>query len=252
MWSAARGDASAASAYDGKRARGRPSRAARSVGYLPWLRYLVAVTSDVLHMSHRRYTPSAVQPDLLGSDAASSGEIHRLFFALLPGEAVRGCIERVAKEVVATQHLRARLIRPSRYHATLHFLGDHPMLRNDIVDAAVSAAGRVKCAPFDVVFDTAAGFHGREPPCVLRCSQVPPAMQALWDELHRALLLAGLGAHLSRSFTPHVTFAYSRGGLPQAAPIDPIAWKVDGFALLHSVVGGGEYHTLDAWRLSPP
>ncbi len=201
-------------------------------------------------MSPRRSTPSAIQPDLLGGNSGSSSEIHRLFFALLPGEAVSGRIERAARDVVAAQHLRARLIRPTRYHATLHFLGDHPMLRGDIVDAAVSAAGRVKCAPFDVVFDTASGFHGREPPCVLRCSQVPEAMQALWDELRHALLLAGLGAHLSRNFTPHVTFAYSRGALPQAAPIDPIVWQVDGFALLHSVVGGGEYRTLDTWRLS--
>lgn len=192
-----------------------------------------------------------MQPDLLGSGSAEPAQIHRLFFALLPGEAVSQRIERAANEVVAAQHLRARLIRPSRYHATLHFLGDHPMLRGDIVQAAVAAAGKVRAAPFDLVLDHAAGFHGREPPCVLRCGQMPTALQTLWQDLHQALILAGLGAHLSRNFTPHVTLAYSRGAPPQATPIEPIIWRVEGFALLHSVVGGGEYRTLDAWRFAP-
>jgi RNA 2',3'-cyclic 3'-phosphodiesterase len=202
-------------------------------------------------MNSRRSSQADTQPDLLGGGSHAPSEIHRLFFALLPDEATRRRIEQAATEVVAAQHLRARLIRPSRYHATLHFLGDHPLLRNDIVNAATAAAGKVRATPFELVLDHAAGFHGREPPCVLRCSQVPAALQALWQDLHQALILAGLGAHLSRNFTPHVTFAYSRGALPQVVPIDPIAWWVEGFALLHSVVGGGECRTLDAWRFSP-
>jgi RNA 2',3'-cyclic 3'-phosphodiesterase len=203
-------------------------------------------------MSSRRFPPSDLQPDLLGGGSSEPAQIHRLFFALLPGEAVSGRVERVAQEVVAAQHLRARLIRPSRYHATLHFLGDHPTLRDDIVSAAIAAAGKLRAAPFELVLDHAAGFHGREPPCVLRCSNVPSTLQTLWQDLRQSLILAGLGAQLSRNFTPHVTFAYSRGALPQPTPIEPIIWRVEGFALLHSVVGGGEYRTLDAWRLSAP
>ncbi|WP_266182836.1 2'-5' RNA ligase family protein [Dyella humicola] len=199
-------------------------------------------------MGSRRSSPPESQPDLLGGGSTEAAAIHRLFFALLPGEAVSGRIERAARDVAATQHLRARLIRPSRYHATLHFLGDHPLLRSDIVTAAITAAGKVHSSPFELVLDHAAGFHGREPPCVLRCSNMPSALQTLWQDLRQSLMLAGLGAQLSRNFTPHVTFAYSRGALPQPAPIDPITWRVEGFALLHSVVGGGEYRTLDAWR----
>lgn len=202
-------------------------------------------------MSSRRSIPTDIQPDLLGGGSDIPTEIHRLFFALLPGEAICRRMERVAGEVVAAQHLRARLIRPSRYHATLHFLGDHPMLRHDIIQAAIAAAGKVRAAPFELVLDHAAGFHGREPPCVLRCSQVPSPLLALWQDLQQALMLGGLGAHLTRTFTPHVTLAYSRGALPQTTPIEPIAWRVEGFSLLHSVVGGGAYHTLDAWRFGP-
>jgi 2'-5' RNA ligase len=200
-------------------------------------------------MPTRNPGSSPEQFDLLGGHAPS--QIHRLFFALLPNDAIAHRIEAVASEVAATQHLRARMIRPSRYHATLHFLGDHSMVRDDIVQAAIGAARKVRCAPFDLVLDGASGFHGREPPCVLRCSQVPAALTGLWQDLRQALVLAGQGAQLSRNFTPHVTFAYNRGALPQETAIEPITWRVEGFALLHSVVGGGEYHTLDTWRFAP-
>jgi len=199
-------------------------------------------------MNSRRTPPHVIQPDLLGG-GSERAQIHRLFFALLPDEATRSRIAAATANVAAAQHLRARMIRPARYHTTLHFLGDHPMLREDIVAAAVAAGGQVRAEPFEWVLDSASGFHGREPPCVLRCTQTPPALQALWQALREALLRAGLGSHLSRSFTPHVTFAYNRGAVPQSVLVEPIPWQVEGFALLHSIVGGGEYQTLDTWRL---
>jgi 2'-5' RNA ligase len=184
---------------------------------------------------------------LLGGGARPA-EIHRLFFALMPDHGVADRIESEAARVGAVQHLHARMIRPARYHVTLHFLGDHPMLREDIVRAAIGAARTIAMEPFELVLDSASAFHGREPPCVLRCSYTPDALQKLWEDLRQALVLVGVGQHLSRNFTPHVTFAYSRGAMPQMVSIEPIAWRVEGFALLHSIVGGGEYRTLDAWR----
>ncbi|WP_199096312.1 2'-5' RNA ligase family protein [Dyella sp. ASV21] len=192
--------------------------------------------------SHDLFSPQA---DLLGG--AAPAQIHRLFFALLPDTGVAGQIQAAGDGAAREQQLRARMIRPSRYHLTLHFLGDYPMLRQDIVHAAMAAAGKVRAQPFELVLDQTAGFHGREPPCVLRCSQVPDALQAFWQGLRQALVLAGVGAHLSRSFTPHVTYAYHRGAVPPSAPTAPIHWRVQGFSLLHSVVGGGEYQTLGHW-----
>lgn len=193
-----------------------------------------------------RSSSSDRQPDLLGGHAPP--QVHRLFFALMPGDAVAQRIEAVA----AAQHLHARMIRPSRYHATLHFLGDHPMLREDIARAAMAAAAKVQARPFELVLDAAAAFHGREPPCVLRCSQVPEDLQRLWTDLQQALSLAGLGRHLSRQFTPHVTFAYSRGAMPEPTSIEPVSWRVEGFSLVHSIVGGGDYRILDTWRFQAP
>jgi len=201
-------------------------------------------------MNSRRPPSRVIQPDLLGGDPGAA-QVHRLFFALLPDEATRSRIEKAATDAAAAQSLRVRMIRPARYHATLHFLGDHPSLREDIVSAAAAAADRVYAHPFELVLDGASGFHGREPPCVLRCTQTPPALQALWQDLRDALLRAGLGGHLSRSFTPHVTYAYSRGAVPQPVPLAPLHWRVEGFSLLHSVVGGGDYQTLKTWRFPP-
>jgi 2'-5' RNA ligase len=200
-------------------------------------------------MSPRRISHNDLQPDLLGGDSTAPAEIHRLFFALLPSADVGARIEQVAQSVATQQHLRARMIRPSRFHMTLHFLGDHSMLREDLANAAIVAAGRVRSGSFGLVLDSASGFHGREPPCVLRCSQLPPALDGLWQGLRRELTLAGLSGHLSRQFTPHVTFAYSRAGLLEPLPIEPITWQVERFALLHSVVGGGEYRVLGTWPL---
>lgn len=196
-----------------------------------------------------RHVSSSPQLDLLGGNHPQP--THRLFLALLPGEAVARRIEAAAAAVAASQPLRARMVRPARYHLTLHFLGDSPMRREDVARAAMAAASQVRAEPFELVLDTASAFHGREPPCVLHCTESPAGLQALWKDLRLALVRAGVGGHLSPQFTPHVTYAYAHGALPPTVPIEPIAWWVDGFALLHSIVGGGAYQMLDAWRLQP-
>jgi RNA 2',3'-cyclic 3'-phosphodiesterase len=144
---------------------------------------------------------------------------------------------------------RARWINPARYHATLHFLGDHAMLRPDIVAAAKAAADSIRMAPFEWLLDHAAGFRGRQPPCVLRCSVVPESLQQLWQDLRRALLLAGQGRQLERAFTPHITLAYSRAMLLQPTAIEPVSWRVGDIALIHGVVGQPEQQVLGRWSL---
>jgi len=191
----------------------------------------------------------APQLDLLGGQAEPA-QTHRLFFALMPDEATRSAFARVAETLKATQpSLRARWVAPARYHTTVHFLGDHPMLRDDIAQAAIRAGDALQAPAFDWTIDYVAGFHGREPPCVLRSTEVPPALQQLWGNLREGLIRAGQGAHLSRTFTPHVTLGYSRGGLLPQTPVGPLAWRVDQLALVHNVVGQGDYRLLHTWRL---
>jgi len=198
-----------------------------------------------------RKTPTEIpQLDLLGDAYAGPAEVHRLFLALIPDESVRIRLATVADTLkIQCPELRARWVNPARYHATLHFLGDHSMLRPDIVAAAKAAADSIRAAPFEWTLDHAAGFHGRQPPCVLRSSLVPEPLQQLWQDLRRALLLAGQGGHLERTFTPHVTLAYSHAMLLQATAIEPVSWRVDEIALIHSVVGQPQQQVLARWSL---
>ena len=200
-------------------------------------------------MAIRQTLPDTHQSDLLGGIAST--EVHRLFFALMPDAATRERLAAVAAGLKAARPgLRARWIHPDRYHATLHFLGDHAALRPSLVDAAVAAADKVSLAPFAWTLDSAASFRGREPPCVLQAAEVSGPLQQLWQMLGKTLVLAGQGAHLERSLTPHVTLAYSHGAMRETVEIEPVTWPVAEFALVHHVVGQGAYQILGRWSLA--
>lgn len=194
--------------------------------------------------------PDQPPADLFGGAGAGAAQLHRLFFALLPDAATRARLAQAAAALKASHPgLYARWVNPARYHATLHFLGDYALLRQDVVTAAVAAAGKLRLAPFEWVLHEAASFHGRQPPCVLRSPSVPEPLQQLWQDLRHALVLAGQGRHVARHFTPHVTVAYSHGVLLDVTPVEPVAWQVERLALVHSVVGQPEYRVLAEWPL---
>lgn len=182
---------------------------------------------------------------------ATHNETHRLFFALMPDAAMRHAINHVAA-LVQQQHpeLRARWVRPERFHATVNFLGDFPVMPDAAVEQAMAAAHDMRAAPFVWTLDIVASFRGREPPCVLRGSKVPEPLLALWRNMHTTLVETGLRLRNERQFTPHVTLAYARHELPQAVPVPPMVWQVDRFVLIHNVVGKGHYRVLGSWALS--
>ncbi len=191
-----------------------------------------------------------MQPDLLGA-AHHPAEVHRLFFALMPDAPTRERLAAAARTLEATHPaLHARWVRPGRYHATLHFLGDHPQLREDLVAAAMSVGDTLRAEAFDWTLDQVASFRARQPPCVLRGAVEPAPLRALWETSRRALALAGLGAHLDGRFVPHVTVAYSRGVVLEPEAMAPVHWRVDRLALIDSVVGRPDYRVLGAWRLA--
>jgi 2'-5' RNA ligase len=187
------------------------------------------------------------QPSLF---SAPHVETHRLFFALVPEQAVCHRIQHAAN-ILAEQHpeLHARWTRPERFHATLNFLGDFPALPMELVALAKAAADGLHASSFAWTLDYAASFRGREPPCVLRASMVPEPLMSLWENVRNALVQAGVHRRTEPSFTPHVTLAYARRELSQPVPIEPISWQVRHFVLLHNVVGKGSYQLLGDWPL---
>jgi 2'-5' RNA ligase len=194
--------------------------------------------------------PPVAQTGLFGSPAAMRAPLHRLFFALLPDAATRHEINHAAAQV-QQQHpgLRARWVRPERFHATLNFLGDFSVVPDEVLAKAMAAADGVHSVPFNWTLDYVASFRGREPPCVLRGAEVPQALLALWRSMHAALQGTGLHLRSERQFTPHVTLAYARQALPAATPVTPVVWQARRFALVRSLVGQGSYQTVGSWAL---
>ena len=187
-----------------------------------------------------------MQDSFAGMEARS--ETGSLFFCVFP--------EPVAREVIAAETDALRVehslsgpsIPPGRLHATLHYLGEHLIDRADIVDAAMTAAGRVRHAPFDVTLARASSFSTRNDrhPCVLLCPEERPPIHGLWRELSNHLMAAGFGRYLKREFTPHVTVLYDTRVLaPQA--IEPIRWQAREFALVRSSQPG--YDVVRSWPL---
>ena len=190
------------------------------------------------------------QPSRSGAKVAAPNHIHRLFFAVFPDDAARRAIALAAEGMRSRGTVRGRWIDPRRYHLTLIFLGDNAELRRDLVDRAMAAAMKVRLPAFVLSLERIASFPGRKPPGVLLCAEGTTPVHALWLALRRELELVGLGAALEKDFTPHLTVFHGHGAMLDAAAIEPIAWTVREFVLVHSVVGQKEYRILGRWALS--
>ena len=173
----------------------------------------------------------------------------RLFFAIFPDPATAAGIARRADQLRAAHALRGRPLAPERFHITLHHLGDHAGVRRDIVAMASEAAEAVATPSFDVTFDRAASFHnGGNNPFVLQGGEGLEALKVFQRDLGLAMARAGLGRLVDRSFTPHVTMLYDPR-LVAEERVAPVTWRVEGFTLIHSLLGRTEHAPLQRWAL---
>lgn len=174
----------------------------------------------------------------------------RLFFALFPDDAARDAMARLTGEVGKQRGLRGEPLKAGRLHVTLHHLGDHAGLPAALVADAKQAAEHAVAAPFDVVFSRVASFSGRsqKKPCVLLGPEGDSPLQRFRKQLGDRLIRCGLGKHVTRDFTPHVTLLYDRTLVPPQV-VAPISWTVREFALVHSLLGKTEHRILQRWAL---
>ena len=142
----------------------------------------------------------------------------------------------------------SHLVNPRRYHATLHFLGEHPTPCPDLAVAVERVAGSVHGMAFDWTLDRLRSFHGRRPPRVLSGSVLPEMFRLLWLQWRDLLLQEAPFLKLDECFVPHVTLAYGRTVLPETA-VPPVHWPVRELALLESRAGQRDYRTLASWSL---
>ena len=161
----------------------------------------------------------------------------------------------VATQIHQTLEVQRRLfglVGPARpphiLHATLCVLNDEAC-----VDAALSVANSVRAARFEVTFDRALTFSGREHdgqrrrPFDLSCGTGSNiALRCLQRQLHMPLWRMGMSKR--RTFSPHVTLLYDTQ-VAGTQMIQPITWEVDRFALVHSHFGKTSHEAIRTWWL---
>jgi len=169
----------------------------------------------------------------------------RLFFALWPDDEVRARLERWSRELHAL--CGGRPTRPENLHVTLAFLGKVEEAR---VAEVERAAGEVAPRAVSLVLDQP-GYWKHNRIAWAGASVVPPELQALVSELREVLAKSQIGFD-AKPFVSHVTLlrdAREPKGMPG---LDPIPWKIDGFALVESVAlpRGSRYEVRRSWEAS--
>jgi 2'-5' RNA ligase len=167
----------------------------------------------------------------------------RLFFALWPDEQVRARLARCARELRTS--CGGRPVPAQRLHMTLAFLGDADDKKIEEVERA---AGEVAPRALSLVLDQP-GYWKHNRIVWAGASAVPAGLAELVLELRGALARSRI-AFDPKPFAAHVTLLRD-ARKPRAMPaLEPIAWDVQGFALLRSQLqpAGGDYEILNAWK----
>ncbi len=197
---------------------------------------------------------SAFAPYMTGQTSLpgfeESNPTDRLFFAIFPDPDTARRIARLAWAERAGLGLTGNPLAPDRLHITLHHLGDYDGVPRDIVEKAHAAARTVSARTFDVAFDHAMAFSGKpgRRPFVLTGGDGLRELSAFQHALGLAMARAGLGRHVTRSFTPHVTLLYDDAPVAEH-PVEPIRWTAREFVLIQSRLGRTEHIPLARWTL---
>lgn len=161
-------------------------------------------------------------------DTATSA---RLFIAVWPQAAVRTELQAWLRRW--RWPAGAAVVAGERLHLTLHFLGQVPLARLPMLEAAMAEAA-AGAAPCELAFERVEHWpHGL---VVLRA----PADSAPLARLHAALAanLRRIGLPLeARPYRPHVTLARRAAGAQAPAGVPQRCWAVDHCALVHSERG---------------
>jgi 2'-5' RNA ligase len=200
-------------------------------------------------MADRKAQPGNVQLSL--TEFVEAAPKDRLFLGIFPDKPAQAAIADVVQGLLREHGLRGQPFHPSRFHLTVHHLGDYAELQPELIDAALTAIGRIATPAWEITLDHVSSFRGRRKhPIVLRCPDVHTGVHALWHESRAQLAAAGFAPWLQHDFTPHLTMLYGDRLLSMPIPIEPIAWTVRELVLVHSLLGKTEYRFLGSRQLA--
>lgn len=169
---------------------------------------------------------------------------HRLFFAIWPDEAARAALVHATRKAVRGSG--GRPIPVANLHSTLVFLG--AVAEEQLPQLTAVAAG-LGSPSFELLFDRLEHWPRPAILCAA-CSQPPPAAVELASTLGKLLLKQGFAPD-AKPFRPHVTLARKVMKPHAVGALQPIAWPVNGIALVESVTApeGSRYTVLGSWPL---
>lgn len=173
-----------------------------------------------------------------------------LFLALTPPLAKLSLIAEHGSRLREMHGLRGKSLAPSCLHVSLHSLGVHDGVPPILVEAVNAAMAMVAMPPFDVIFESALSFSNKRwsKPVVLRAGGEMATLLECHRLLGAAMARAGLGRHVTRYFTPHMTLLYDRRMVDEH-PIAAFGWTVTDVVLVHSLIGQGRHIHLARWPL---
>jgi 2'-5' RNA ligase len=166
-----------------------------------------------------------------------------LFFALWPDEGVRARLARWTSELHAV--CGGRPTRPENLHVTLAFLGSVEEARAAEIERA---ANEIAPRAIPLVLDEP-GYWRHNRIAWAGTSVVPSGLEALVSGLRGALERSQIHFD-AKSFVSHVTLLRDARE-PKAMPaLEPIEWRLDGFALVQSVTTprGSRYEIRKSWK----
>lgn len=158
---------------------------------------------------------------------AAAVRLRRLFFALWPDDATREALRRATRAVV--RRCGGRPVSPDNYHITLAFLGN---VADEHFDAIVTAAHGVPLDPLALTLERY-GYYPVPQVLWIGPAETPEDLRRLSRGLWSAMAPAGLAPD-PRPFHAHLTLARKVSTEPELVPPRPLAWPVDGFALVES------------------
>ena len=176
---------------------------------------------------------------------------HKIFFAIRPTGAAADGLYRLAQRERSRRGMRGWPTPPERLHTSLNGLGGHRDLPRRLIDRAIEACGSIPTRPFLVSFNRLGSWGRGDGPraFVLRGDDGMAGVYALHDDIHWALVEAGVVRPRPRDFEPHLTLLRDRMNAPEEF-IEPVSWRVHEFVLLDSVHGEGRHEVLGRWTLA--
>ena len=168
----------------------------------------------------------------------------RLFFAIWPDESARSAFAHATRKAVRASG--GRPIPVANLHSTLAFLGQVSTERLPHVTAAAEA---LDCPSFELIFDRLEHWPRPAILCAV-CSRPPPAAGELAAALWKLLAKQGFTPD-PKPYWPHVTLARKVEKPHAVGALHPVAWPVDGIALVESVTAseGSQYTVIERWPL---